>query len=348
MAADCSFFRSSTGFTVCSPFCTENGSGLLILPLVNGFPDGLRTDFLNGWQCIARSSACQQLSRFTRHIAQRMVADCSYLRSSTAFTVCVPFCLVNDNILLVLPLVNGFHGLRALLFNGWQRIARSSACQRLPRFARRFAPRMTAHCLYFHSSKAFTTVCAPYCSADVSGLLIHPLVKGFHGLRTVLHSKWQRIACSSARQRLSPLFARRIAQRMSADCSYFRWSKSFTVCTPDCSTDISGLLIRPLFNGFPDASRSVLLCGWYWIACTSARQRLSRRFTGRFAQQMAAPCSLFHSSKAFTVCTPDCSTDVSGLHIPPLFNGIPDGSHPVLLCGWHWIARTSARPSGKK
>jgi len=343
MAADCSFFRSSTGFTVCLPFCTENGSGLLILPLVNGFPDGLRADFLSGWQCIARSSAHQRLSRFARLIAQRMVADCSYLHSSTAFTVCTPFCLANDNILLILPLVNGFHGLRALLFNGWQRIARSSARQRLSRFARRFAQRMTAHCSYFHSSKAFTTVCAPYCSADVSGLLILPLVKGFHGLRTVLHSEWQRIACSSARQRLSLLFARRIAQRMSADCSYFRWSKSFTVCTPDCSTDVSGLLIHPLFNGFPDGSRSVLLCGWYWIARTSARQRLSRRFTGRFAQQMAAPCSFFHSSKAFTVCAPDCSTDVSGLLIPPLFNGFPDGSRPVLLCGWHWIARTSAR-----
>jgi len=163
MAADCSFFRSSTAFTVCAPFCTENGSGLLILPLVNGFPDGLRADFLSGWKCIARSSARQRLSRFACRIAQQMAADCSYLRSSMAFTVCAPFCSANDNILLVLPLINGFHGLRAVLFNGWQRIACSSACQRLSRFARCFAQRMTAHCSYFHSSKAFTTVCAPYC-----------------------------------------------------------------------------------------------------------------------------------------------------------------------------------------
>ena len=114
------------------------------------------------------------------------------------------------------------------------------------------------------------------------------------------------------------------------------------VCTPDCSTDVSGLLIPPLFNGFPDGSRPVLLCGWYWIAPTAARQRLSRRFTGRFAPQMALSCSFFHLSKAFTVCVPDCSMDVSGLLIALLFNGFPNGSRPVLLCGWHWIARTSA------
>jgi len=174
-------------------------------------------------------------------------------------------------------------------------------------------------------------------------LLILPLVKVFHGLRAVLHSEWQRIARSSTRQRLSPRFAHCITQRMSADCSYFRWSKSFTVCAPDCATDVSGLLIPPLFNGFPDGSRPVLLCGWHWIARTSARQWLSQRFTGRFAQQMAAPCSFFRSSKAFTVCALDCSTDVSGLLIPLLFSGFPDGSHPVLLCGWHWIAHTSAR-----
>ena len=130
---------------------------------------------------------------------------------------------------------------------------------------------------------------------------------------------------------------------MAADCSYFRWSKSFTVCAPDCSTDVRGLLIPPLFNGFPDDSRPVLLCGWHWIAPTSAHQWLSRRFTGRFAQQMAASCSFFRSSKAFTVCAPDWSMDVSGLLIPPLFNSFPVDSCPALHCGWHWIASTSAR-----
>jgi len=66
-------------------------------------------------------------------------------------------------------------------------------------------------------------VCALYCSADDSGLLIHPLVNGFHDeLRAVLLSGWQRIAHSCARQWLFQRFARRIAQRMAAHCSYFR------------------------------------------------------------------------------------------------------------------------------
>jgi len=38
---------------------------------------------------------------------------------------------------------------------------------------------------------AFTTLFAPYFSADGSGLLILPLVNGFHdGLPAVLHSGW--------------------------------------------------------------------------------------------------------------------------------------------------------------
>jgi len=334
MAADCSLFRSSTAFTVCAPFCTENGSGLLILPLINGFPDGLCADFLSGWQCIARSSARQRLSRFARRIAQRMAADCSYLRSSTAFTVCAPFCSANDNILLVLPLVNGFHGLRAVLFNGWQRIARSSARQRLSQFARRFAQRMTAHCSYFHSSKAFTTVCAPYCSADVSGLLILPLVKVFHGLRAVLHSEWQRIARSSARQRLSR-FARRIAQQMSADCSYLRFSTAFpTVRAPYCSADGIGSLVLLLVNGFPDGLRAVLLSRWQRLARSSARQRLSR-FARRIAQRMSADCSYLRFSTAFpTVRAPYCSADGIGSLVLPLVNGFHHGLRPVFLRGW--------------
>jgi len=73
-----------------------------------------------------------------------------------------------------------------------------------------------------HSSTAFTTVRAPYGSADGIGLLIPPLVNSFYdGLRTVLLSQWQRIAHSSARQRLSR-FARRFAERMVADSSYLR------------------------------------------------------------------------------------------------------------------------------
>jgi len=47
----------------------------------------------------------------------------------------------------------------------------------------------------------------PYCVADGSGLLIPPLAKAFlDGLRAVLLSRRQRIAQSSARQRLSRWF----------------------------------------------------------------------------------------------------------------------------------------------
>jgi hypothetical protein len=52
-AVDCSpdrsFFRSSTAFTtVYAPYCSADGSGLLILPLVNGFRDALRAVLLSG------------------------------------------------------------------------------------------------------------------------------------------------------------------------------------------------------------------------------------------------------------------------------------------------------------
>jgi len=140
-------------------------------------------------------------------------------------TVCAPLFSVDGGALLMLSLVNGFHdGLPAVLLCGLQRIAHTSARQWLSqRFARRIAQRMTAGCSYFRSSKPFTTDCAPYCSAEGRALLILQFVKGFHdGLRAVFHSGLQRIADTSARQRLSQRFARRIAQRMAADCSFFR------------------------------------------------------------------------------------------------------------------------------
>jgi hypothetical protein len=107
---------------------------------------------------------------------------------------------------------------------------------------------------FFRSSTAFTTVYAPYCSADGSGLLILPLVNGFHnGSRAVLRSGWQRIAHSSARQRLSQRFARRFAQRMAADCSFFRSSTAFaTLCAPYYSADGSadGITARLWVHSF--------------------------------------------------------------------------------------------------
>jgi len=114
-------------------------------------------------------------------------------------------------------------------------------------------------------------------------LLILPLDNGFHaGLCTVLLSGWQRIAPSSARQRLSRQFAHRIAPRMAADCSFFRSSMAFKmVRAPYGSVDGIGLLKPALVNGFHDGLHPILLSGWQRIAHSSARQchsRLSRHF----------------------------------------------------------------------
>ena len=48
-----------------------------------------------------------------------MVADCSFFRSSMAFTVCPPFSSADDSALLILPFVNGFHdGSYVILLSG--------------------------------------------------------------------------------------------------------------------------------------------------------------------------------------------------------------------------------------
>jgi len=119
---------------------------------------------------------------------------------------------------------------------------------------------MVADCSYFLSSKAFTTVYAPYFSVHVCGLLIFPLVNGFLGLRTVLLSEWLRIAHSCARQRLSRLLARRFPQRMVVHCWFFRSSNAFAVCALLFSVDDSALLVLPLVNRF-HGLRTVLLSG---------------------------------------------------------------------------------------
>jgi len=173
MGAHCSFFRSSMAFTmVIAPYFSANGSGLLIPPLVNRFHDGSHAVLLSGWQRITHTSARQRLLRqLARGIAQWMAAHCSFFRSSTAFTmVCALYCSADGRGLLILALVNGFHdGFCAVFLSGWQRIAHSFSHQRLSRqFVRRIAHRMVAYCSFFHSSTAFTTVFAPYCSADSS------------------------------------------------------------------------------------------------------------------------------------------------------------------------------------
>jgi len=210
---------------------------LLILPVVNGLHDGLRAVLLRGCQRIAHTSARQRLSRwFSRRIAQRMAAYCSFFRSPTAFTtVCAPYCSADGIGLLNLPLANCFHDdLRAADCSPYRSFFRSSTSIIPGRFAYRIPQRMAADYSFFRSSTAFTTVCAPYCSADGGGLLILSLVNGFHDdLLAVLLSGWQRIAHTSAHQRLSRRFAHRIALRMAADCSIFRLPTAFTtVCAP--------------------------------------------------------------------------------------------------------------------
>jgi len=275
-----------------------------------------------------------------------MAVDCSNLRSSTAFPMVRAPCRSEYScVLLILRLVNGFHGLRTVFLSEWQRIARSSSRQRLSLFARRFAQRMAAHCPIFRSSTPFTTVCPPSYSADDSALPILPLVNGFHGLCAVLLSGWQWIAHSSTRQRLSRRFARRIAQWMASDCSHLRSSTAFTaVYAPYCSVDGIAWLTPLLVNSFYDGLRAVLVSGWQRIVHTSACQWLSRRFARCIGQRMAADCSFFRSSTAFTtVCAPYCSADGSGLLILPLVNGFHDGLRAVLHRGWQRIAHSSTR-----
>jgi len=65
MAAGFSYCRSLMALKMdCEQYCTANGSGLLIPPLINGFPDGLRAVLLCRQERIAHSSARQQLSRW--------------------------------------------------------------------------------------------------------------------------------------------------------------------------------------------------------------------------------------------------------------------------------------------
>jgi len=87
--------------TVYVPYFSVNSCGLLILPLVNDFHDGVYAVLLI-------------------RMAQQITADCSYLRSSMAFmTVCAPYCPMDISRFLLLPVVNSFHyDLRAGLLSG--------------------------------------------------------------------------------------------------------------------------------------------------------------------------------------------------------------------------------------
>jgi len=247
MAADCSYFCWSKSFTVCAPNCSMDGSGLLIPPLVTGFPDGSCAVLLSGWQLIA----ILPLEGDKQHPWSSIGGRTSQSNTGRSDS-------------------DGFHdGLCDVSLSRWQRVARSSARRRLSLpFARRIRQRMAAACPFSCSSTAFM-VCAPFCSAHDSALLILLLVNGFHCLHTVLLRGWQRISSSYTRQRLS-LFPRRFALRMVADCLFFRTSTAFTVCAPFCSADGSRLLILPLVNGFHNGLRAMLPSGWQGVAHSSA------------------------------------------------------------------------------
>jgi len=58
--------------TDCVLYCSANGSALLILSLLDGFPDNLRAILLSGWQHIVLCSGLQQRSRFRDHFAQQI------------------------------------------------------------------------------------------------------------------------------------------------------------------------------------------------------------------------------------------------------------------------------------
>jgi len=155
----------------------------------------------------------------------------------------------------------------------------------------------------------------------------------FHdGLRAVSLSRWQQVARSSARRHLSLPFARRISQRMAAAYPFSCLSTAFTVCPPFCSAHDSALLILLLVNGF-HCLHAVLLSRWHRIPRSYTRQLLSL-FPCRFAQQMAADCSFFRRSTAFTVCALFCSADGSRFLILPLVNGFHNGLRAVLPSGW--------------
>ena len=184
---------------VCPPFCSADGSQLLILPPVNGFYDGLCAVLPGGWQQIADNSSCQWLSRQLGVILLRgwhRVADSSTCRQLSQW-------------------------LHAVLLCRWHRVAHSSAGQRLSRrFACCISQRMAVYYSFCHLSTVFT-VCALYCSVEGGGLLILPFVHGLHdGLhavslilpvvsdfphlsRVLFLNPWQRIARSSARRWVS-------------------------------------------------------------------------------------------------------------------------------------------------
>jgi len=77
-----------------APYCSVDGSGLLIPPLVNGFHNGFRAVLLRGWQRIAHSSTRQRFSQWIAHcisqlMARRIAHSFSRQRLSPRFVRCI-------------------------------------------------------------------------------------------------------------------------------------------------------------------------------------------------------------------------------------------------------------------
>jgi len=170
-----------------------------------------------------------------------------------------------------------------------------------------FCSGITADSSFIFSSMAFPTVCTLYYLADVSGLLILPLVYGFHTLRAVLLREWQQIA-------------------------HFLYLLSALTMVYGQFHSLNGspLPILPLVNSFQDGLLSVLLHAWHQIACSSACQWLSCWFACSIAAWIATYCSFFRSSTSFTVYMPLCSADGSRLLHLPFVIGFHDGVHAIL------------------
>jgi len=169
-------------FMVCAPYCSEDGSRLRILSVVNCFPHAFLRVLLCRWQRIAHSFTHEQLSRwFARCIAQPIAVHCSFFHSLTTFpTICVQYFSADGNASHFLPLIDRVYSLGTILLSAWHRIAYSSTCQQVSHhFALHIASRMAAHCSFFHLTKGFELIRTPYCS-DGSEFLVLQLANGFH------------------------------------------------------------------------------------------------------------------------------------------------------------------------
>lgn len=128
----CSFFYSPMAFMVFVPYCSADGSALLVLPLVISFDDGLRTILLSGRLWIAHSSSCWWISWFVHCVALWMTLYWSYFCSSMVFMVWAPHCSTDSSVLLLLPFVNCSNdGLHSVLHCGWMCNVHYSVCQQI-------------------------------------------------------------------------------------------------------------------------------------------------------------------------------------------------------------------------